>query len=156
MSPIGQPAKQRGTLDAPAQWYAAVVGVFLLALGILSLIIDTGGWGGVGNVSDQPQFIIWATSGWTCIFWIVMGALGLFALTRADRARTYALVAGVVFAVVAIWGFIDGNNVFGIFAADTTNNITHAIIAGLGLLIGLMPLSAQRPQKATGAGHPAT
>src|SRR5919206_3150829 len=123
----------------PTQLYAAVAGVFLLVLGILSLVIEGPGFGTVGNVSDQPQFLIWATSGWTSIFWIVMGALGLFALTRLGAARTYALAAGVVFAVVAVWGFISGDNAFGILAADTTNNITHAILAALGLLVGLMP-----------------
>jgi FtsH-binding integral membrane protein len=141
--------KRRSLLERPdtqARWYAAVAGVFLLALGILSLIITARGFGTVGSVADQPQFIIWAVSGWLSIFWIVMGALGLMALARAGAARNYALGAGIVFAVVAIWGFIDGNSVFGIFAADTTDNITHAILAAWGLLAGLLPYGARSAQ----------
>lgn len=137
--------------DTPAQWYAAVAGVFLLALGILSLILEVSSFGTVGSVADQPQFLIWAVSGWTAILWIVMGAVGLMALPRLDAARSYALGAGVVFAVLAIWGFIDGNNVFRIFAADTTNNITHAILAALGLAVGMLPRGAQRPHEAAAA-----
>ena len=49
---------------------------------------------------------------------------------------------GLFFAVAAIWGFIDGNDVVGLVVADTTNNITHAILAALGLVTGLMPRSA--------------
>jgi hypothetical protein len=145
MQSTHQPTTRQGQLDAltsPAHWYAAAAGAFLLALGILSLIIEGPGFGTVGNVDNQPQFVIWAASGWTCIFWIAMGAIGLLALGRVGAARSYALGAGIVFAVVAIWGFIDGDSVFSIFAAGTVNNITHAVLAVLGLLAGLMPYTA--------------
>jgi hypothetical protein len=139
-----QATTRRSLLDlsAPAHTYAAAAGVFLLALGILSLIIEQPGFGSVGNVDNQPDFIIWATSGWLCILWIVMGALGLLAAVRSDTARDYALGAGVLFAVMAIWGFIDGDSSFGIFAAGTVDNITHAVLAALGLLAALMPSAA--------------
>jgi hypothetical protein len=130
--------------DTPAQTYAAIVGLFLLVLGILSLVIESVSFGTIGSVVAQPQFLIWSVSGWTTILWIVMGALGLLAMARLDAARRYAMFAGVLFAVIAIWGFIDGNNVVGLVAADTTNNITHAIIGGLGLLVAMLPQGMQR------------
>jgi hypothetical protein len=131
--------------DTPAQTYAAVAGIFLAALGILSLIFAGVDFGTVGTVAAQPEFLIWSVSGWTAIFWIAMGGLGLLSMARPDSARTYALGAGAVFAVVAIWGFIDGNDVAELLVADTTNNITHAVLAALGLLTGLMPRATQRP-----------
>jgi hypothetical protein len=139
-----QATTRRGLLDlsAPAHSYAAAAGVFLLALGILSLVIERPGFGSVGNVGNQPDFIIWATSGWLCILWIVMGALGLLAVARHGTARAYALGAGILFAILAIWGFIDGDSSFGIFAAGTVDNITHAVLAALGLLVALMPSTA--------------
>jgi hypothetical protein len=133
--------------DTPAQAYAVIAGLFLVALGVLSLIFEPVDFGSVGNVAGQPQFLIWAVSGWTTILWIVMGGLGLVSAGRLDSARTYALFAGVVFAVACVWGFIDGNNVASLIAADTTNNITHGILAALGLLTGLMPRRAQRPRE---------
>jgi hypothetical protein len=140
--------------DTPAQWYAAVAGLFLVALGVLSLIIEGVNFGSVG--ANPPQFIIWAVSGWTTILWIAMGAYGLMSVPRLDGARAYALIAGLVFAAYAIWGFIDGSSVASIFAADTTDNITHAILGGLGLLVALTPRAAQRPHEhaqAAGAGR---
>lgn len=131
--------------DTPAQTYAAIAGLFLVVLGVLSLIIAGVDFGTVGSVAAQPEFLIWSVSGWTTIFWIAMGALGLFSMARLDSARSYALAAGIIFAVVAVWGFIDGNDVFGLIVADTTNNITHAVLAALGLVVGLMPSEAQRP-----------
>jgi hypothetical protein len=43
-------------------------------------------------------------SGWTAVFWIVMGGLGLLAAPRLDLARSYALTAALLFVVVAVWG----------------------------------------------------
>jgi hypothetical protein len=139
--------------DTPAQWYAAVAGIFLVALGVLSLVIAGVSFGTVGNVGNLPQFILWAVSGWTTIFWIAMGVLALLAVPRLDAARSYALLAGAVFAVFAVWGFIDGNDVMGIFAAGTTDNITHAVLAGLGFLVALAPRKAQRPHEADAASR---
>ena len=120
----------------PAQAYAVIAGLFLVALGVLSLIFESVSFGSIGAAARQPQFLIWAVSGWTTILWIVMGGLGLISAGRLDSARTYALFAGIVFAVVCVWGFIDGNNVVNLIAADTTNNVTHGILAALGLLTG--------------------
>ena len=141
---------RRGLLerpDSPAQAYAVIAGLFLVALGVLSLIFESVSFGSIGAVSAQPDFLIWAVSGWTTIFWIVMGGLGLVAAGRLDSARTYALFAGIVFAVACVWGFIDGNNVVSLIAADTTDNITHGVLAALGLLAGLLPRAAQRPRE---------
>jgi hypothetical protein len=33
-----------------------------------------------------------------------------------------------------------------LFAADTTNNVTHAILDGLGLIVGMMPHAMQRSE----------
>ena len=45
------------------------------------------------------------------------------------------------------------HDVVGIFAVDTTDNITHAAIGGVGLLIGLIPEAAQRRAGVGGAEH---
>jgi hypothetical protein len=131
--------------DTPAQTYAAITGIFLVALGVLSLILEPVSFDGVGPVAAQPEFLIWSVSGWTTIFWIALGGIGLLSAARLDSARSFALGAGIVMAVAAVWGFIDGSDVAGIITADTTNNITHAVIGGLGLLVAALPRSAQRP-----------
>jgi hypothetical protein len=133
--------------DTPAQTFAILAGAFLLALGILSLIFERVSFDSVGPVGAQPEFLIWSVSGWTTILWIAMGGLGVVMSARLDSARTYALIAALVFGAMAVWGFIDGNDVVELFAADTTNNITHAVIAALGLLVAVLPRGAQRPDE---------
>jgi hypothetical protein len=135
--------------DTPAQGFAALSGLFLVALGVLALIFAGVSFDTVGSLANQPEFLIWTVSGWTTVLWIVMGALGLVSMARHDAARTYSLFAAAVFAVVAVWGFVDGSDVAGIFVADTTNNITHAILAGLALLAGMMPSQARTPREPT-------
>jgi hypothetical protein len=131
--------------DTPAQVFAGVAGLFLTALGVLTLVFADVEYGTVGALAAQPEFLIWTVGGWTAVFWTAMGVLGLLSMARLDTARSYSLLAGVVFAALAVWGFIDGNDVAEILVAGTTTNVMHAILAGLGLVAGLLPPAAQRP-----------
>jgi len=127
----------------PVQWYAMIVGGVMLALGVLALVTGSTGFGTVDSGSGQ-DFLIWRVNGWDAVLFTAAGAAGLFAASRIDSARTFALAAGIVYAVMAVWGFIDGGSVFGLFAVDTTDNITNAIVAALGLGIALPSESVQR------------
>jgi len=80
---------------------------------------------------------------------MVVGVVGIVAAGRVEAARTFALTAGLLFAAMAIWGFIDGDDVAGIFAIDTTDNISYAVLAAVGLVLGLTPETVQR-----NIGHP--
>jgi hypothetical protein len=118
--------------DTPAQTYAGLAGVFLLGLGILALVFT------------PAEFLLWSVNGWTAVFWIALGTLGLLSVPRLASARMYALTTGLLFAVAAVWGFLDGENVAGVLVASTANNVTHAALGALGLLFGMLPLDAQR------------
>lgn len=144
---------------SPAQSFALLSGVFLVALGVLSLIFASTSFATVAD-AQVGEFLIWNATGWTAVLWIAVGAVGLLTAARVDAARSYALAAGVVFAIVAVWGFIDGTSVFGLFVANPVNNITHAVLAVLGLAAGMPSERMQRkaaPGKAApGVGSTAT
>jgi len=127
----------------PAQWFAVLVGAALTAAGVLALLTGSTNFGTVSSGAGH-EFIIWNVSGWETILYMGMGAFGLLMAGRVDAARSFCLIAGAVFAAIAAWGFIEGSSVAAIFAVDTTDNITHAAIGGLGLMLGLMPEPAQR------------
>jgi hypothetical protein len=132
-----------GPTHPPAQGYALLAGVFLAALGVLTLIFGSVSFGSAGG--DPAEFLIWKASGWNTILWMAMGGFGIFASTRVDLARTWSILAAVVFGVLAVWGFIDGGTAtMGIFEIGTAGNVMHAILAGLGVLVALMPESVQR------------
>ncbi len=127
----------------PAQWYSLLIGAALAAGGVLALLTGSTNFGSVSSGAGQ-EFIIWQVSGWETILYMATGALGILAASRVDAARTFALSVGVVYAAIAVWGFIDGNSVASIFAVDTTDNITYAAVGGLGLALAAMPESVQR------------
>jgi hypothetical protein len=135
--------------DTPAQSFAALSGLFLVALGVLALIFGDVSFGTIDSLAAQPEFLIWTVSGWTAVLRIAMGGLGLVSMVRLDAARTFSLIAAAVFAALAVWGFVDGSSVAGLIAADTTNNVMHSILAGLALLVGVLPSQAQRPGEPT-------
>lgn len=63
---------------------------------------------------------------------------------RVATARAFSLLAGLAYAVMALWGFVDGGSVASVFAVNTADNVTHAGIGALALIAGLAPVSAQR------------
>jgi hypothetical protein len=132
--------------DTPAQVYAALAGAFLLALGVLSLVFTDVDFEGAGLAAEEPEFLIWPVNGWTAVFWTALGALGLLSVPRLALARVYAIGAGLLFAVVAVWGLVDSETVAGLLVAAPADNVTHAVLAVLGLLFGVLPRDAQRPE----------
>ena len=127
----------------PAQWFALVVGAILAVGGLIALVTGSTDFGTVSGGAGR-NFIIWDVSGWETILYMVVGVLGMLAARRVDHAREFALAGGVLFAAMAIWGFIDGDDVAGIFAIDTTDNITYAVLGVVGLVLGLTPDAVQR------------
>jgi Domain of unknown function (DUF4383) len=115
----------------PAQLYALLVGGTLLIAGIIGFFYSAD-FGSPGEVDSV--FGILDVNGWHNVVHVVTGGLGLLALGYA--ARAYAGGLGLVYVVVAIWGFVIGNHesILGFIPVNTEDNVLHAIlgIAGLG------------------------
>ncbi len=128
--------------SSPAKLYATVVGAVLTIAGIIGFFYS-GSFGSPGDVDDV--FGILAVNGWHNVVHLLTGLLGLAAVGYA--AREYALGLGLVYLVVAIWGFIigSGESILSIVPVNTEDNILH-------LLLGLAGLGAGA---ATPAGAPA-
>jgi uncharacterized protein DUF4383 len=134
----------------PAKLYALVVGATLVIAGIIGFFYEAEFTDDKG-VRDAV-FGILDVNGWHNLVHIATGVLGLLAFTAgASAARSYALGLGVVYIVVAIWGFIvgDGDSILSIIPVNTEDNILHALLGLLGLGAGLAT-----PQSATAAAPP--
>jgi hypothetical protein len=119
----------------PAQLYALVFGAVLLGAGIIGFFYSSA-FGTPGEVA--PVFGILDVNGWHNVVHVATGALGLAAMGSAAYARTYALVLGVVYVVVAVWGFVigDGAAILTIVPVNTADNVLHLAIGVLGLAAG--------------------
>jgi hypothetical protein len=110
-----------------SQWFAILAGLFLLDVGVLSLVTDGLSF---ADASHSASFVIWKASGWNTIGRIAIGGLGLAACWRLSAARSYCILAAVAFGILAIWGFADdGIETMGVFAFGTPGNVTHAVLA---------------------------
>jgi len=119
--------------SSPASLYAGLIGAVLLVAGIIGFFYSAS-FGSPGNV-DAVLGIL-DVNAWHNLVHILSGVAGLAAYASGPRAsRTYALVFGVVYIVVAIYGFIIGNHesILGFIPVNTEDNILHVILGVLGV-----------------------
>ena len=119
--------------SSPAKLYATLVGAVLTIAGIIGFFYS-GSFGSPGEV--DKVFGILAVNGWHNVVHLVTGLLGLAAAGYA--ARQYALGLGLVYLVVAIWGFIIGSwdSILSIVPVNTEDNILHLLLGLAGLAAG--------------------
>ena len=132
----------------PAQLYALVVGATLFVAGIIGFFYSSS-FGSPGEVDSV--FGILDVNAWHNIVHLVTGGLGLLALGYA--ARSYALGLGVVYLVVAAWGFIIGNHesILGFIPVNTEDNVLHLILGLAGLAAGAATSETPAPRTASPA-----
>ena len=130
---------------SPAQLYALIFGVVLVAAGIIGFFYSSA-FGSPGKV-DAVLGIL-DVNAWHNIVHIATGALGLLAFAGGyDYARKYAFGLGAVYIVVAIWGFIigDGDSILSIIPVNTEDNILHLLIGIAGIAAGMATPAVAAP-----------
>src|SRR6185437_11153607 len=131
-----------------AKLYARIFGVVALLIGILGFVPGiSSGYAGSGFLLG-----VFAINPLHNVIHIVTGLIGIFAGYYAAGAytRTYALVFGIVYALVTILGFtplvMDGS-LLGLIPINMADNVLHLAIAASALLVYF--ISGPRPQAAT-------
>ncbi len=118
------------TNSSPAVMYARVFGVVLTLVGILGLVINTD----QDTVKSLLGFDVNLTHN---LVHLATGVLGLVAgFSMLVYARTYALVLGIVYAVLGIWGLSvgDGFDPFGLLGSvNMADHFLHLAIGALGI-----------------------
>jgi hypothetical protein len=138
--------------SSPARLYATLIGATLVVAGLIGFFYN-GHFGGGSDVfgPDRSHDVlgILSVNGWHNLFHIATGALGLFAAGYA--ARQYALGLGLLYLVLALYGFIigDGHNLFGFIPVNTEDNFLHLFLGLLGL--GAGAATPQAPARARAA-----
>jgi hypothetical protein len=120
----------------PAQWYCLIFGATLLLVGIVGFFVDAGF--DTGSSIDGDKLLgIFEVSGIHNLIHIASGAVLLAASPKRASARLVAIAFGVVYLLVTIIGFIQGDNVLGIIPVNTADNFLHVAISLLGIGAGL-------------------
>jgi Domain of unknown function (DUF4383) len=136
---------------SPARLYATLVGGVLVIAGIIGFFYEASFATGDDIVSDDV-FGILAVNGWHNLIHIALGLLGLAAAGYA--ARTYALGVGLLYIVLAIWGFLETENGVGVLIdlvpINTEDNVLHLVLGLTGLAAGAAtPKESVPPAPAT-------
>ena len=138
-------AHTTGTSRSPAQLYALVFGAVLTVAGIIGFFYNSD-FTSDKSVRDAV-FGILDVNGWHNVVHIATGVLGLAAAGAYASSRGYALGLGVVYIVVAIWGFIvgDGDSILSIIPVNTEDNILHLLIGVAGIAAGMATPAVAEP-----------
>jgi hypothetical protein len=124
---------------SPARLYATLVGGTLVIAGLLGFFYN-GHFGSGNDVFGDDRSVdvlgILTVNGWHNLFHLATGLLGLAVAGYA--ARQYALGLGLLYLVLAVYGFVlgSGHNLLGIIPVNTEDNFLHLLLGLLGLGAG--------------------
>lgn len=118
----------------PAQWYCLLAGAALAVAGVLGWVADAT-FGSGADVSGD-ELVIFEVNGWHNLVHLLSGALLLAAATRRTSARTIALLFGITYGAVAVWGLLD-DTVLGLLPVNAADNVLHLALAAAGILAAL-------------------
>lgn len=139
MSTDATPGRDHDRKDAAgrtlAQSFCLIFGLTLLAVGILGFIFGGSGFDTGDGVSGE-EFIVFEVNGWHNLVHIASGLLLLAGAGNGPLAATIATAFGLTYAVVTVWGLVDGNDVLGLLPINTADNILHIALTGAALFVG--------------------
>ena len=129
---------------SPARLYALLVGGALTIAGTIGFFYDSSFDTG-SDLESEAVFGVLEVNGWHNVVHLATGLLGLAAAGYA--ARAYALGLGLVYVVVAIWGFAETSDGFGVILdflpLNTEDNILHLVLGLTGLAAGAATRSSR-------------
>ena len=139
---------------SPAQLYALIFGIVLVAAGILGFFYEASFSTGDDTLRDRDAVLgILDVNGWHNVVHIASGVVGLAVAGSYANARLYALGFGAIYIVVAILGFIygDGDSIFKLIPVNTEDNVLHVLIGVAGIGAGMATPSEPAPTTAATA-----
>jgi hypothetical protein len=111
---------------------AMVFGVVFLAIGLLGFVPGV-------TTADGLLLGLFQVSPLHNVIHILSGAAALLAMSSVSNSRLYFRVFGVVYALVALVGWVQGTTVLGLIDVNVADNILHTVLglAILGIGFGL-------------------
>jgi hypothetical protein len=137
---------------SPAQVYALVFGVTLVAVGVIGFFYEASFSTGDDAKADKV-FDILAVNGWHNVVHIATGAIGLAVAGSYANARLYAIGFGVVYVALGVIGLLMDNPdlLLDIVPLNDEDNVLHLLIGVAGLGAGLATPATPAPSSATPA-----
>ncbi len=135
-SGAGATAGREGAGRTLAQTFCLVVGIVLIAVGVLGFFFGGTSFA-VGEAISGQNFIVFEVNGWHNVVHIATGVFLVAMAAAPATAITGSIVFGVVYIVITIWGFVAVDNVIWLASINLADNLLHLALGILGLAIGL-------------------
>jgi Domain of unknown function (DUF4383) len=135
-SRAGATGAREGAGRTLAQTFCLVTGIVLILVGVLGFIFGGSAFN-VGTVVEGENFIVFEVNGWHNIVHLLTGVFLVAMASAPATAVTGAIVFGVLYLVVALWGFIATQNILFIASTNLADNLLHVALGILGLAVGL-------------------
>jgi hypothetical protein len=133
-----------------AKTFCLVAGATLVLVGLLGFLVDS--TFDTGNGVDGENLIIFEVNGWENLVHIATGAFLLLGARDGRTAATVATVFGLVYLIVTIYGFVDGNDIIRLLPIDVEGNVLHLLLALSALAVGLSAGGLMGSRDAAGPG----
>ncbi|MBI3618782.1 DUF4383 domain-containing protein [Candidatus Peregrinibacteria bacterium] len=102
---------------------------------ILGLVLTLVGL--LGFVMSSPLLGLFAVDSIHNVIHLLSGVIALgAAATSSAYSRTYLMVFGVVYGLVTVLGFVQGDNVLQLITVNPADNFLHLAIAAVCLIVG--------------------
>jgi hypothetical protein len=124
-----------------AQCFALFIGLLLVVGGIIGLTENDSF--ATGTDINGERLLVFEVNGWLNLLMLGIGAIGLLVAAFAGPARVFALVVGIVYVTIAVWGIIDRDSVADLLAVNRWDHLLHL---GIGIL-GIEAASVSGPGK---------
>ena len=122
------------TTRSPAQTLALIIGVVYLLVGLAGFILEPGTLSEWVGQTDHRLLGIFEINGLHNLVHLLVGVAGIALARTLPGARTYGLALLVAYGLVAIYGFIVGND-DAILSLNAADNWLHLFSAVLGAVI---------------------
>ena len=118
-----------------------LVGIALLALGILGLIFGGNGFTAdpVSGTAQGTEWLGIEANGWSNLLFAGAGALLIFGAPLHWGAKSLSLIVGLVLGAASVIALVDKDDVFGIFAANGLTKLIWGVAAAVLLVLALLP-----------------
>jgi hypothetical protein len=118
-----------------------LLGLAMIAWGVIHFLM-----GGNSFTASPPSgtvngdtFLGLEGNGWTNLLWVAAGLLLAFGAPLHWAAKSMALIVGLVLGAASVISMVDGDDVFGIFAANGLTQLAWGAAAVALLLLALLP-----------------
>jgi hypothetical protein len=131
---------------SPAQVYALVFGVVLVAAGVLGFFYEASFSTGDDAEAEKVLDIL-AVNGWHNLIHIATGVVGLAVAGSYANARLYALGFGAIYVALGIIGLLMDNPdlLLDFVPINDEDNVLHLLIGVAGLGAGLATPAVPAP-----------